>query len=267
MTKLQELQKWEKSGANFHKGVELCKKHGIRPDLTNGTFTEDATRGNKRLLLQILTKEIAALTPPEAKTTAPFDNKYNLPSLNKIAEMHAKLQENFGMRARYPSLNLGEAPDFIKLMFSEALATWNDAVKAHDEKLIAAETDEDRFAIMNTIMTAIEANDAAHKELRHFTDTGEILGEHSKYADFVAPSEDVVKNHDPENKANEMSDLEKEFYAIAPQALLMKRNNLRSQISKAKKSLESTPDDEILAVKLAGLEIAEKLANSILDKM
>ena len=265
MNKLQELQKWESSGANFHRGVELCKKHGIRPDLTNGTFTEGAIRGNKRLLLQVLTKEIAALTPPEAETTAPFDNKYNLPSLNKIAEMHAKLQENFGMRVRYPNLNLGDAPDFIKLMFSEALATWNDAVKAHDEKLIAAETDEDRFAIMTEIMTAIEANDAAHKELRHFTDTGTILGEHPKHADFVTPSEDVVENHDHEDKTNEMSGLEKEFRAMTPQALLLKRNNLRSQISRARKKLEATPDDESLKTKLADLETAEKLASLILD--
>ena len=250
MTKLQELQKWISSGANFHRGVELCKKYGIRPDLTNGIFTEGVTRGNKRLLLQVLTKEIAALTPSEPENAQAFCQTLRNPNTQRTDEIRIKLQENFGMRARYPNLNLGEAPDFIKLMFSEALATWNDAVKAHDEKLIAAETDEDRFAIMTAIMTAIEANDAAHKELRHFNDTGEILGKHPKHADFVAPSEDVVENHDPENKTNEMSDLEKEFRAMEPKALLLKRNNLRSQISKTKKSLEAAPDSESLKIKL-----------------
>ncbi len=268
MNKLEELKKWDKTGANFHKGVELCRKHNIRPDLVNETFRDGASKGNKRLLLQIIKKEIALLSPSGESTTVKTEQDEQ-----KKAKQRAKLAENFGMRNRYPNIKLSEAPDFIKLMFSEALASWNETVEAHDEKLMAAETDEQRFTIMNEVMAAIEANDIAHMELRHFNDTGEILGKHSKYADFVKKGENTESEKSEGNTETEnleegapMSDQEKEFRAMDPTSLLMKRNNLRSQISKLKKALESDPDNSEKKAKLAELETAEKLANSILDE-
>lgn len=246
MTKLEELQLWEKKGSNFSRGVELCKKYNIRPDLVNGVFGQGPTKGNKRLLLQVLMKEKSALMP-NALEKQPKD----------AHEVRAMLAERFSMRQRYPDIKLAVAPDFIKLMFSEALGTWDKAVYMHDENLVNAETDEERFTIMDALISEIEMNDAAHKELRHFNDTGEVLGEHPKYAEFYE-NEDAGEDT--------MSELEKEFRSIDTADLMKKRNNLRTQISKARKALDAEPENADMKAKLEGLEAAEKLANDILSE-
>jgi len=278
MNKLQELQKWYNTGANFHKGVELCKKHQIRPDLID-VFQNGATQGNKKLLLQILTKEIALL--PNPNSTLPSLNNPNSDEAKHTSI--AKVKENFGMRAKYPELQLNESSDFIKLMFSEALATWDEIIKKHDNELFAAETDEQRFAIMQQLMETVEANDAAHKELRHYNDTGEILGKHPKFAEF-APNGKINAEVSTQYVETE-EEWEKEFREMDAKDLLMKRNNLRSQISKTKKAIEQNlynlennllpPSGEVptgkeideLKTKLTDLELKEQTASAILDEI
>ena len=276
MNKLQELQKWLSTGANFTKGVYLCQKFGIRPDLVNGTFKDGATRGNKKLLLDVLKTETSKLSPADGGQEVDISHTGEGQGVDKQAQIREKIKENFGMRARYPNINLSDAPDFIKFIFAEALATWETTVKAHDEKLMTAETDEQRRTIMEEISNAFEANDDAHKELAYFNNTGKILGEHPKYTDYEIlegnenPPTPEGNENPPAPGGNEnplTNELEKEFRAMEPTALLQKRNNFRSQISKTKKALETNPNDDEKKTKLAELQESEKLATSILDEI
>jgi hypothetical protein len=275
MDKLQELKKWESTSANFFKGVELCTKHKIRLDLID-TFRDGATKGNKKLLLQILQKEIAKLSNKNDNSESETPNPHPSEGLRKVKlAAIAKLNENFGMRARYPELNLNKAPDFIKLMFSEALASWDETVKLHDEELMNADTDAERLEIMERLMAAAQANDAAHNELRHYNDTKEILGKHPKYSDFSSPSERTGEasdfsgdKTDPEDtgKNNPMSDLETKLREMDKASLLQWRNNRNSKISKVKAKIQNNPNNGLFKTELQNLESERNLANAILDE-
>lgn len=245
MTKLEELQEWNATGANYHKGVALCEKHKIRTDLTNGTFKEGAIPGNKRLLMQIILKEIQTL-----------ENSFSLPSNNKkdvhsAVTVRAQLEENWGMKAKYPNIKLNEdTPRFIQQMFMEAMTTWGQAVKLHDEELVNPDaTDEERYAIMKKIATAYESNDAAHIELKHYNDTGEILGKHAS----------ITQN----STKTDPSAQEKKLRKLSTAELVNTSNSNRLQISKTKSALSKKFTNE-LNNKLTNLEETAKLLNALI---
>lgn len=179
---LKELQNWLRGNANYDQGIELYLKYGGDRGLAARTLRpKGACAANKRTLVFHIKKIIKGLEAlgvstdddqEDIVTTTTDPNQANGPKKVKLPEK--------GMAKLYPNVKLSECPDPIKLMFAEALGTWNKMCEAHDKELESAETDEERLAIMEDIFIAKEDNKLAHAELKHFNDTGKILGKHPK---------------------------------------------------------------------------------------
>ena len=181
---LKELQDWLKGNANYSQGIELYVKYGGDRGLVARTLKpKGACAANKRTLMFHIKNIIKGLeplvTPTDSEQPKTDNNQQGGNENSNDGPKKVKLPEK-GMAKLYPNVKLSECPDPIKLMFAEALGTWNKLCEAHDKDLEAAETDEERLAIMEDLFIAKEDNKLAHAELKHFNDTGKILGKHPK---------------------------------------------------------------------------------------
>ncbi len=260
LTAYNELHQWVENNPNWDDGIILLKKHGkenlVATHLSKGQFP-----ANKKLMLSTIRGLRDEFKPQNIVTVPGADNiplqgdggetTGGKTNPNQSPQTPTAPHPVFSLKAMYPNLELDTAPDFIKLMFADAIATWNRLCEAHDTELEAAENDEQRAEIMAKIIAADEENQAAHAELKHWNDTHGILGKHPKMAAITE-----------ENELKTL--LEKEGVL----AFSKKRENVYNNYSRYRKWCEDNPGHEKYAAKeklrdkwAATLAICDKLLN------
>ncbi|WP_297095579.1 hypothetical protein [uncultured Draconibacterium sp.] len=220
------------------------------------------SKGQKDITIALLAAQEAAKASDETKENEdpePGDN----PDSTKIVPLQgdersgggqtgpkdAKNHPVFSLKTMYPNLLLDTAPDSIKIMFADVIASWNKLCEAHDTELEAATTDEERAAVMAKIVAADETNRAAHAELKHYNDTQTVLGKHPK---LLADKE--------EKELKELLDTKGAL------ALNKKRDAAYNNFARYRKWCEEHPGDEKYAAKE---KLRDKWANTlaICDKL
>ncbi len=216
LTAYNELNNWIEKNPNWDTGIALLIQYG-KKQLVVTVLNKGQFPANKKLMLSTIrslrdefkpkditisknlstsqgddpdlsiggSEDQSPVTMSEVEGQSISTNLHQSPSvtLSEVEGQPAKPAKNhpvFSLKAMYPNLNLDAAPDQIKIMFADAIASWNRLCEAHDTELEAAETDEQRAAVMAVIVAADEENRAAHAELKHWNDTQTILGKHPK---------------------------------------------------------------------------------------
>lgn len=175
---VRELENWINGQSNYFVGIDIYLKYGGDKGLVARTLRPSgACASNKRLLLYKINGLISEFKPLiVAETTN--SKVVNVPDATTSVK-RVELPQ-VGLRKLYPNINLSEAPDEIKLMFANAIASFGKMIDLHDKELNDDMTDEQRLEKLTELYEASKENKAAHAELKHFNDTGKLLGEHPK---------------------------------------------------------------------------------------
>lgn len=175
---VEELEKWLSGSSNYFTGIDLFLKYGGDKSLAARTLRPaGACAANKRLLKFKIEGLIAQFKPMVAAEAIAPDNSQ--PATRNTQPKTVELPQ-VGLRKLYPNINLSEAPDEIKLMFATALGNFGKEIDLHDKELSDDMTDEQRLEKLTELYATREDNKLVHAELKHFNDTGMLLGEHPK---------------------------------------------------------------------------------------
>jgi hypothetical protein len=192
---VEELEAWKSGSSNYHVGIDLFLKYGGDNGLASRVLkAKGACPANKRLLKHKIEGQIAQLKLLVAAEAIAPDNSQ--PETRNSQPKTVELAQ-VGLRKLYPNINLSEAPDEIKIMFANAIASFGKMIDVHDKELSDEMTDDERLAKLTELYEASEENKAAHAELKHFNDTGMLLGEHPKLetAKFKQSMEELFKKN------------------------------------------------------------------------
>lgn len=170
-------EQWKRSGSSYLTGVNLFKQFGGDQALIDLFETQDEYSE------EILDQELRKILPPVEKTSFVKSNN-PLPAKPRWQELPEKLLPL--------SVEVGELSRIIN---------WNRS------QLENASSDEERFALAQQIVNALDQRQELYKILNHYTDTGEIL---------------LPENKEQKSK-EDLVELTREY------------QNLASRISKAKK--------------------------------
>lgn len=149
-----------------------------------------------------------------------------------VAEMSAEEKEGYSLHAQYPFLREKTVPKEFKELINDKITAFVTYKEAHqelfDKVASLAEPQLTELEIYNLAATVVEEfliNQEIKKELDHYRDTKEILGDHEIFADLK---------------------LQREVDAIKPEKLQGIYNNLKSQISNTNKKPDSPEKTEKL---------------------
>lgn len=153
-----------------------------------------------------------------------------------VAEMSAEEKEGYQLHVQYPFLRDKKVPKEFKELINDKITAFVAYKEGHQElfdKVAAVAepqlTETEIYEIASTVVDEFLLNHAIKKELDHYRDNKEILGEHEIFADLK---------------------LQREVDAVKPEKLQGIYNNLKSQISRVKKK----PETAETVAKLAELE-------------
>lgn len=269
----KEIKEWLQGSRDFYVGVTLYNKYGHNRVLKN-RFSSKSSTTQALLLTELcklanLTEDQAQRLPRKAKTKAfeypkskvlvshPDDIVLQLLSqlgvttsdlesedvvellkdkseLDKIAfdtarkeyvELPEVARKTIKIREEFPFLKEDNCPDAIKLLVHDMFTEY-DKYRAAHKRLSEAPENEDLDVLFTDAQTTVESylsNRQIWEELEHYKEHGTILGAHPKLVEYT---------------------FQKEIEALDDAELLKKRNNARSNVSKAKKAFEALESDE-----------------------
>lgn len=171
--------------------------------------------------------------------------------LNRVLrEMNDKEKEGFKLFSQYPFLREKSCPNELKVLVSDSITAFHSYREKHEElfKMFEEknESKEKIYAIASELLNDFELNRSIHKELQHYRDNGEILGEHRALLEFK---------------------LQKEVDAMTGDVLAKAKNNLKSNISKKKKALASAQSEEQKIKIQEALQYLEKKQALVNEKL
>lgn len=155
---------------------------------------------------------------------------------------------------KYEFLRSKDCPNEFKILTADAITAFENYKAGHKELLekvaslaTPALSNEEIYKVAAQVLEDFELNHEIHAELQHYQDKGEILGEHSIFADLKQ---------------------ERELESLTPSELAKKYTNFKSYVSKAATALEKNKDPEKIEALQADLDEKTKvrdLAKKILD--
>lgn len=141
-----------------------------------------------------------------------------------VADMSAEEKEGYALFVQYPFLRDKKVPNEFKILTNDKITAFVSYKEGHAdlfEKVASVAepllTTEEIYEIASGVVEDFLLNQDIKKELDHYRDTKEILGNHEVFADLKA---------------------QREIDAIDPVKLQGKYNNLKSQISRLNKDPE-----------------------------
>ncbi|MHA7822464.1 hypothetical protein ACVVIH_06850 [Chryseobacterium arthrosphaerae] len=172
-----------------------------------------------------------------------------------LGEVETEARTGLKLYAQYPFLRTKECPDQFKILVSDAITAFDTYKAAHEElfeKVASvvepALSDDEIFTIANQLIEDFEENREIHAELKHYAETGEILGEHGIFADLQ---------------------LERKINAMSPAELSTRYGNLKTYVSRTKSKLTKNKDPEKVEgfkQEIAALENEKKLVHKKLNE-
>ena len=140
------------------------------------------------------------------------------------------------LRDEFPFLKSPDCPPVLKVLVQDKLNAY-DAYKEAHEALFTAETEDELLqAASDTVENYLE-NRAIWDELNYYKENNEILGKHPIFEEMK---------------------LQEEVDAMVTADLFKEHNNVKSNITKTKKSIENSPNDPKIYEWSQKLELLEK---------
>ncbi|AQY21453.1 hypothetical protein AB406_0495 [Riemerella anatipestifer] len=212
-------------------------------DLAN--FKEDTQEQVQQTLLVDSTIEEQVKSNPEAKASF----------MNILKEMNEEEKTGLRFSSEYPFLRDKDCPNELKILANDAITSFHTFKELHqelfDKVANVAEpelTEEQIFKIANELLENFELNREIHAELEYYKEHKDFLAEHPIFEDYK---------------------IEKEIKEMTAEELSKAKNNLKANISKKKKALKETDDEERkykLSEDLAMLEKKQKLVDERLKE-
>lgn len=97
---------------------------------------------------------------------------------NESSENAAKTDDTPKLRVEFPFLNQENTPDEFKILVADRITLFKQLVEMRGIIDDPTTSEEIRAELAPKIAQADEANDAIWKELNHYQETGEVLGNH-----------------------------------------------------------------------------------------
>jgi hypothetical protein len=237
---MEEIKQWlDDPSRDYFQGVKLYERHGDDVRLKLRVFPMGPFLGNQRQLHYELEKiynsrggTVAAAPKPEKvkkqkaePTQEPTAGPDQKPEPVKVPVPQVETMEGY-LKKEFPKINYETLPDPLKVLVVDRIALFNKAKHAR-EQMFAADSDDERGKWSRIQSESMIANKLIWKELHHYNQTGNILGEHPNFA--------------------RMKELEK-FQSMTREQLFKKKKNFASFISKANKAIrEANGDEDIIA--------------------
>jgi len=125
------------------------------------------------------------------------------------------------IREEFPFLAEKECPDEFKILVADMFTAWGNFKDAHKE-LVADKTDAELFVLAKEAIENFQLNKEIWDELNYYKENKEVLGNHPIFKEKVLKAA-VAK--------------------MTPVALMKRKTNLKSYVSKEKKKLIDNTDE------------------------
>ena len=244
----------------FNKALKFLSAHGGKTNLvrsySNRTYSAVSLESilyDVQQAFEISKSEILNFIPIEAlvlEETRPAKELKAAAKKGKdlfqklLEESSAEEKQAISLREQYPFLRDEDCPNELKALVTDKINAFISYKEKHqdlfDEVASVAEptlTDEEIYKIASGLIKDVLENADIKKELDHYGETKEILGEHEVFT--------ALK-------------LEREINDIPATKLQGIYNNLKSQITKENKK----PDSEEKTARLQGFENKKTLVNA-----
>lgn len=159
----------------------------------------------------------------------------------KLANAPEPVKGGLKLRERFAFLGEKDCPDKLKVLVADMLTAWDDFKAGHTALTVVATesgektlTSSEIYELAKETIDAFELNHAIWDELEYYNEHKEILGNHPIFAD---------------------EKLKEKVAGLEDAAVVNRRNNVRSYISKEKKKLK--PDTTEEAAKKINTKIKE----------
>lgn len=254
----QEILNWLKYDRTFLAGMNLLSRYskarGLMASLNRqgeSEYNNQLLRENLGSLIGLTVQDVKAIcdqpvkkyqqekpqeTPVVVVDEPQFKTKEEL-----IANIPEIAKKAIRLRDEFPFLKEKDCPNELKVLVSDMLSAYDAMKKAH-ESLFTAETEEELLqAAKETVENYLE-NRAIWDELNHYKENKQILGAHPLFEEINT------------------------FKALASSTaaeLAKKKGNVRSQITRLKKAIESKKDPEKLGEYTESLAKNERLLTEI----
>lgn len=102
---------------------------------------------------------------------------------SEVSERGAKQSSSPKLRAQWPFLSDPTCPPELKLLISDKITAYTTCAREY-EALSACTTQEQQLETLRSLVTNFINNHAIYRELKHYKDTGKLLGEHTIFAQY-----------------------------------------------------------------------------------
>ena len=137
-------------------------------------------------------------------------------------EIPQDVKSSIKLRDQFPFLREKECPGFLKELVNDLITSYDNYIRGR-QQLFDSMTLEQEAALAEDITENYIDNKQAFKELAHYRDNGQILGEHPLYRE---------------------RQIKEELKALSPKALSDKVSALRKNISTNKKKAQKAKSDD-----------------------
>lgn len=127
------------------------------------------------------------------------------------------------LREEFPFLKEADCPNALKVLVADMLTAYENYRKAHEKLFTAENQQEIEQSAKETVENYLD-NRSIWKELNHYKETGNILGEHPIFSEL-----------------DEINEIKK----LSAKDLSKKKGNIRSNISRLEKSLAKGDKPEL----------------------
>ena len=248
---MDDLRSWlNNPSRDYFQGVALYQKYGVDIRLKMRVFPSGDFLNNRKLLLYELQKtfdqlEEQPLLPGEVAVVPQPAADMQIPEV-PAAIVAIPFSVKGYLRKEFPRIDYATLPDELKILLVDRISLYNRAKEAREKKF-AATTDEERLHWNSLEIRARIENKLIWDELNHFNEHGVVLGKHPRFK-LDATLEQLRK--------------------LSREELFMKKHNLPSAISKARKALREDPANTALVAKkellLQKYKLQEKEINRLL---
>lgn len=152
------------------------------------------------------TPVIPSPSAPQGGTKEPVkDPSPELTKEERIKEMPDPVREKIKLWEQFPFLREDDCPDIFKILVNDMIRAYNNYMEAQP-KLHDALTDEDRKAIADTVKDNYIENKQIWKEMEHYQEHKEILGEHPIFE--MQKDQEEIAALETEDLPNKIDNLE-----------------------------------------------------------
>ncbi|MFZ4705386.1 MAG: hypothetical protein ACOYMF_05200 [Bacteroidales bacterium] len=252
----EKILNWLKLDRKFKTGFSLYNQFGNNLALKTTFNRQGETPFNQQLLMEELRKlagidkddfkniistpvnvylkqdkKVETIPAAPKLTIDPTDIECLKSNLPEPARKFIKLRDEF------PFLSTPECPKELKLLVADMLTAYDAYKKAHAD-CFTAENEEQLLEYAKSTVENYLDNRLIWDELNHYKETGEILGVHPIYEELKSMAEIKILN------AKDLAKM---------------KNNIRSSITKMRKSIEKGDKPELNLQRQASLVSKEKL--------